>query len=155
MDPGCPLAPGGAETKHLRGPMQFEKMKKGALLVNCARGPLVDEAALVAALDSGQLAGAALDVFSVEPPKDFSLMKHPKVLCTPHLGASTVEAQDRVAVETVEMLSEALKGSPFVAAVNLPFPAGGDPNSAFPWMRLAERIGAFAGPALGGAPTGI
>ena len=115
-------APGGAETKHLLGPMQFEKMKKGALLVNCARGALVDEAALVEALDSGKLGGAALDVFSVEPPKDFTLMKHPKVLCTPHLGASTVEAQDRVAVETVEMLSEALKGSPFVAAVNLPFP---------------------------------
>ncbi len=140
-------APGGAETKHLLGPMQFEKMKKGALLVNCARGALVDEAALVEALDSGKLGGAALDVFSVEPPKDFTLMKHPKVLCTPHLGASTVEAQDRVAVETVEMLSEALKGSPFVAAVNLPFPAGGDPHAALPWMRLAELAGSFLGQA--------
>ena len=72
-------APVGAETKHLLGPMQFERMKKGALLVNCARGALVDEAALVEALDSGKLGGAALDVFSVEPPKDFTLMKHPKV----------------------------------------------------------------------------
>ena len=108
----------------------------------------MDEAALVAALDSGQLAGAALDVFSVEPPKDFALMKHPKVLCTPHLGASTVEAQDRVAVETVEMLAEALKGSPFVAAVNLPFPSGGDPHAALPWMRLAETVGAFVGQAM-------
>jgi D-3-phosphoglycerate dehydrogenase len=112
----------------------------------------VDEAALVAALDSGHLAGAALDVFSVEPPKDFSLMKHPKVLCTPHLGASTVEAQDRVAVETVEMLAEALKGSPFVAAVNLPFPSGGDPHAALPWMRLAEQVGMFVGQAVAEAP---
>ena len=148
-------APGGAETKHLLGPMQFEKMKKGAILVNCARGALVDEAALVEALDSGKLGGAALDVFSVEPPKDFTLMKHPKVLCTPHLGASTVEAQDRVAVETVEMLSEALRGSPFVAAVNLPFPAGGDPHAALPWMRLAELAGAFLGQAAEAPPTRI
>jgi D-3-phosphoglycerate dehydrogenase len=148
-------APGGAETKHLLGPMQFERMKKGALLVNCARGALVDEAALVEALDSGKIGGAALDVFSVEPPKDFTLMKHPKVLCTPHLGASTVEAQDRVAVETVEMLSEALKGSPFVAAVNLPFPAGGDPHAALPWMRLAELAGAFLGQAAEAPPTRI
>ena len=145
-------APGGSETKHLIGERQLAAMKKGAILVNCARGPLVDEAALVDALDSGQLAGAALDVFSVEPPKDFSLMKHPKVLCTPHLGASTVEAQDRVAVETVEMLAEALKGSPFVAAVNLPFPAGGDPHAALPWMRLAETVGAFVGQAMPEAP---
>ncbi|HEX2757279.1 MAG TPA: NAD(P)-dependent oxidoreductase, partial [Thermoanaerobaculia bacterium] len=145
-------APGGSETKHLIGARQLAAMKKGAILVNCARGPLVDEAALVAALDSGHLAGAALDVFSVEPPKDFSLMKHPKVLCTPHLGASTVEAQDRVAVETVEMLAEALKGSPFVAAVNLPFPSGGDPHAALPWMRLAETVGAFVGQAMPEAP---
>jgi D-3-phosphoglycerate dehydrogenase len=71
------------------------------------------------------------------------------------LGASTVEAQDRVAVETVEMLSEALKGSPFVAAVNLPFPPGGDAHAALPWMRLAELAGAFLGQAAEAAPTRI
>src|SRR5262249_20620252 len=82
-------------------------------------------------------------------------IQHPKVVATPHLGASTVEAQDRVAMETVEMLVEALKGSPFVAAVNLPFPPGGDPHSALPWMRLAEQAGAVVGQGLHQAPGRI
>lgn len=143
------------ETTGLLNAARFSQMKKGAFLVNCARGALVDDAALVSALDSGHLAGAALDVFAVEPPKDYSLMKHPKIVCTPHLGASTVEAQDRVAVETVEMLTEALKGSPFVAAVNLPFPPGGDPHAALPWMRLAETVGRFLSHATGAPPAAI
>jgi len=143
------------ETTGLLNAERFGRMKKGAFLVNCARGALVDDAALVAALDSGRLGGAALDVYAVEPPKDFALMKHPKIVCTPHLGASTVEAQDRVAVETVEMLAEALKGSPFVAAVNLPFPPGGDPHAALPWMRLAETVGRFLAYATGTPPTAI
>ena len=143
------------ETTGLLGEKQFAMMKTGALVVNTARGALIDEAALALALDSGKLGGAALDVFSQEPPKDFALMKHPKVLCTPHLGASTLEAQDRVAVETVEMLVEALSGSPFVAAVNLPFPAGGDPHAALPWMKLAEEIGTFLGQCLPDGPQKI
>lgn len=143
------------ETTGLLNAARIGKMKKGSFLVNCARGALVDEAALVAALDAGHLAAAALDVYAVEPPKDFSLMKHPKIVCTPHLGASTVEAQDRVAVETVEMLAEALKGSPFVAAVNLPFPPGGDAHSALPWMRLAETVGRFLGHAAGAPASAI
>jgi D-3-phosphoglycerate dehydrogenase / 2-oxoglutarate reductase len=143
------------ETTGLMNDARFSLMKPGSLLVNCARGALVDEAALLRALDGGKLAGAALDVFVSEPPKDFTLARHPKILCTPHLGASTVEAQDRVAVETVQMLVEALSGSPFVAAVNLPFPPGGDPHAALPWMRLAEQAGEFVGKALHEAPVRI
>jgi D-3-phosphoglycerate dehydrogenase len=96
------------ETTGLLNAERIARMKKGAFVVNCARGALIDESALVAALDAGHLAGAALDVYPVEPPKDFALMKHPKIVCSPHLGASTGEAQDRVAVETVEMVAEAL-----------------------------------------------
>ena len=143
------------ETKGLLNTERLAKMKKGALVVNCARGALIDDAALIAALDSGHIAGAALDVFAVEPPKDFTLAKHPKVVCTPHLGASTVEAQDRVAVETVEMLVEVLSGAPFVAAVNLPFPSGGDPHGTVPWMKLAEQVGELSVQLLPEAPSKI
>ena len=147
--------PNTPETTGLMNAERIGKMKQGAILVNCARGALVDEAALLAALDAGKLAGAALDVFATEPPKDFTLVKHPKVVATPHLGASTVEAQDRVATETVEMLVQALGGSPFVPAVNLPFPAGGDPRAALPWMELAEKAGELVGQALHAAPVRI
>ena len=143
------------ETKGLIGEARLARMKKGVYIVNCARGALIDDAALVKALDEGRVAGAALDVFAVEPPKDFALMQHPKVVCTPHLGASTFEAQDRVAVETVELLVEVLSGSPFVAAVNLPFPPGGDPHGALPWMKLAEGVGELAVQLLPEAPARI
>ncbi len=145
--------PANAETIKMVNEKRLGQMKDGSFIVNCARGALIDDAALIAALDSGKVAGAALDVFTDEPPKDFALIKHPKVICTPHLGASTVEAQDRVAVETVEMLVEALSGSPFVAAVNLPFPPGGDPHSAVRWMKLCSAAGEMASQLLPEAPA--
>lgn len=148
-------APSTPETVGLISAARLARMKDGALLVNCARGALVDEPALLAALESGKLGGAALDVFSVEPPKEFALAKHPKVVATPHLGASTVEAQERVALETVEMVVEALKGSPFVAAVNLPFPPGGDPHVALPWMKLAASVGELASQLASGAVQSV
>jgi D-3-phosphoglycerate dehydrogenase len=85
-------------------------LTRGAILVNAARGGLVDESALVAALDSGALAGAALDVFSEEPPKGSPLVGHPRVVATPHLGAATVEAQEAVGEEIVKLLLEAMRG---------------------------------------------
>lgn len=90
------------------GAAEFEKMKDGAYLVNCARGGVVDEDAMLAALDSGKLAGAAVDVFLGEPKPREDVVSHPKVICTPHLGASTAEGQDRVADLVVEVLLEEL-----------------------------------------------
>ena len=86
------------------GREQFAQMKTGVFLVNCARGGVVDEAALFEALESGKVAGAALDVFEVEPPKEPKLVGHPRVIATPHVGASTVEAQARVGLEVAQIL---------------------------------------------------
>ncbi|NOX44770.1 MAG: 3-phosphoglycerate dehydrogenase [Caldiserica bacterium] len=92
------------------GEEEIAKMKDGAYIVNCARGGVVDEGALLAALDSGKLAGAGLDVFSEEPPKDERLLKHPKVTLTPHIGAQTVEAQARVGEEVAEIVISFARG---------------------------------------------
>lgn len=88
------------------GKDEIAKMKDGAYLINCARGGVVDEAALLAALNSGKLAGAGLDVFEEEPPVNMELLRHPKVSLTPHIGAQTVEAQARVGEEVVDILLE-------------------------------------------------
>jgi D-3-phosphoglycerate dehydrogenase len=86
------------------GAAELGKMKHGVLLVNCARGGVVDEPALLQALHSGRIGGAALDVFEIEPPKNAELYGHPRVIATPHIGASTVEAQARVGLEVAEIL---------------------------------------------------
>lgn len=99
------------ETRGLVGETELARMKPGAMLINCARGGTVDEAALVAALDSGRLAGAAIDVFAVEPPTDRRLARHARTVTTPHIGALTHEARERVAVETVRALLGALDDS--------------------------------------------
>lgn len=131
------------QTRNLLNRETLAKMKKGALLVNCARGGVVDEAALLESLESGHLGGAALDVFAQEPPKDLSLVRHKKVVATPHLGAQTREAQERISLETAQMVLDALAGSLAVAAVNLPFrPTQG--GRAEPFMALAEKLGCMA-----------
>ena len=101
-----PLTP---ETKGLFGAATFAKMKKGACLVNCARGGVVDEGAVLEALKAGQLGGAALDVFGKEPPEPSPLFEHDNLIATPHLGASTKEAQEKVAIELAEVFVGFLK----------------------------------------------
>jgi len=111
------------ENHHLLDARAFGRMKPGAFLVNVARGALVEEAALLSALASGHLGGAALDVFEVEPPMNRELLAHPNVIPTPHLGASTHEAQQRAGTDTVDEVLRALRGEPLTALVAAP--AGG------------------------------
>ncbi|MFL6234947.1 MAG: phosphoglycerate dehydrogenase [Thermoanaerobaculia bacterium] len=136
------------ESRNLLNRERIAKMKKGALVVNCGRGGVIDEEALLEALESGHLGGAALDVFAEEPPKDLRLVRHKRVVATPHLGAQTREAQERISIETAQMVLAALSGSLAVAAVNLPFrPTGG---RAEPFMALGETLGRMAGSLIGG-----
>jgi D-3-phosphoglycerate dehydrogenase len=107
-----------ADTKGLFGAATFAKMKKGACLINCARGGIVDEDAVLEALKSGQLAGAALDVFAKEPPDPSELFKHENLIAMPHLGASTKEAQEKVAIEMAEVFVGFLKDGVVRNAVN-------------------------------------
>jgi D-3-phosphoglycerate dehydrogenase / 2-oxoglutarate reductase len=138
------------QTRNLINGDSLAKMKQGALLINCARGGVIDEEALLAALESGHLGGAALDVFAEEPPSDLRLVRHKKVVATPHLGAQTREAQERISVETAQMVLAALAGSLAVAAVNLPFrPTGGRIE---PYMALGESLGRLACSILDSAP---
>jgi D-3-phosphoglycerate dehydrogenase len=131
------------DTMHLIGAAEFALMKPGVRLVNCARGGIVDETALYEALLAGKVAGAALDVFEREPPGDSPLVKHPAVLCTPHLGASTEEAQERVAVDVARQILEYLKYGSIRNAVNV-YPLDADMlRKVEPYMNLARQLGSF------------
>jgi len=137
------------ETRNLLSASELAHMKPGALVVNCARGGVVDEVALLAALESGNVGGAAVDVFADEPPTDWRLATHPRVVSTPHIGAQTVEAQERIALETSRMVLAALDGSLAISAVNLPFRPTGARSE--PFLRLGEQLGRLAGCLLGGS----
>jgi D-3-phosphoglycerate dehydrogenase len=110
------------QTRCLLDAARLALLPRGALVINCGRGGVIDEEALLAALESGAVGGAGLDVFAEEPPRDLRLVRHPRVVATPHLGAQTHEAQDRISTETAEMVLAALAGSPSIAAVNRPLP---------------------------------
>ncbi|MEM7483418.1 MAG: phosphoglycerate dehydrogenase [Acidobacteriota bacterium] len=131
------------DTKNLLNAERIAQMKAGALLINCGRGGTVDEKALLAALDDGRLAGAALDVFSQEPIDYPELVKHPKVVVTPHIGAQTREAQERISTQTAHMVLESLGGSLAVSAVNLPFASTGTRGE--PYLALGEKLGRLVG----------
>jgi D-3-phosphoglycerate dehydrogenase len=144
------------ETYHLLNKERISKMKKGAYLINCARGGIVDENALYEALVSGHLAGAALDVFEKEPvPPDYPLLKLDNVVVTPHLGASTVEAQKVVAVEIAKQVVDYLLHGIVRNAVNVPAITGEALVVLKPVLNLAERLGLFAAQLIEGAITEI
>jgi D-3-phosphoglycerate dehydrogenase len=140
-----------AETKHLIGKDALTKVKAGVRIVNAARGELIEDEALLGALDSGRVAGAALDVHAQEPPKDWRLAKHPKVLALPHLGASTKEAQERVGTDIAQQVRDYLKGGVIQSAVNFYSLAGDLYDKVRPAMDLAERLGLFVGQACKGS----
>ncbi len=132
------LAPGSS---HLLGPEQFARVKEGVRIVNTARGGLIDEAALIDALESGRVAGAALDVFSAEPAVGNPLTTHPRVIATPHLGASTQEAQERVALDVAREVLGVLSGAPATAAVNAPFVDPESLEAVGPYLDVAFMVG--------------
>jgi D-3-phosphoglycerate dehydrogenase len=121
------------------------KMKKGVRIINCARGGLVDEVALKEAIESGQVGGAALDVFAEEPAGENPLFELEQVVATPHLGASTTEAQVNVAVQVAEEMSDYLLNGAVTNAINMPAVSAEDAPRLRPYMKLAEELGSFAG----------
>ncbi|MDN4091460.1 phosphoglycerate dehydrogenase [Brevibacillus agri] len=131
------------ETRHIISTREFAKMKEGVRLINCARGGIIDEKALYEAITSGKVAGAALDVFEEEPPVDNPLVGLPQVVTTPHLGASTVEAQENVAVDVSEEILKVLRGEPFKNAVNLPSIPAHVMEKVQPYFQLGEKLGHF------------
>jgi D-3-phosphoglycerate dehydrogenase / 2-oxoglutarate reductase len=139
------------ETRGMLGAGEIAKMKDGVIALNIARGGIWEERALADALNSGKVSGAAIDVYESEPPgKDHPLVSAKNAILSPHIGANTIEAQDRVAVQTSEMVVEALRGSIFVSAVNLPFEGLSDAEAA-PMIDLSEKLGLFAAQ-IAGAP---
>lgn len=131
-------------TRHLINAQSIARMKTGVRIINTARGELVHEADLAAALDSGKVAAAALDVLSVEPPaKDNPLLKHPKVIVTPHIAASTTEAQEVVGVEIAEQVRAFLRDGIIRNAVNFPSVSFEEYKKIGPFLRLGENLGAF------------
>ena len=133
------------ETRNILSRERLEKTKKGVRIVNCARGGLIDEAALKDGLDSGHIAGAALDVFAVEPAKDNPLFGAPNFICTPHLGASTNEAQVNVALQVAEQIGDYLTTGGITNALNVPSLSAEEAPKLKPYMALAEKLGSLIG----------
>jgi len=133
------------QTRNILSRENLAKTKKGVHIINCARGGLVDEAALKEGLDSGHIAGAALDVFVTEPAKESPLFGTPNFICTPHLGASTNEAQVNVALQVAEQLSDYLLTGGVTNALNMPSLSAEEAPRLKPYMSLAENLGSLVG----------
>jgi D-3-phosphoglycerate dehydrogenase len=133
------------KTRNIIDAAAIKRMKKGVRIVNCARGGLVDEAAVAEALKSGHVAGAAFDVFVTEPATASPLFNLPNVVCTPHLGASTSEAQENVALQIAEQMSDYLLRGAISNAVNFPSITAEEAPRLKPFIALAEKLGSFAG----------
>lgn len=133
------------KTANILSAEKIAKMKPGARLINCARGGLVDEAAVRKALDSGHLAAAAFDVFAKEPAKENPLFGAPNFVATPHLGAATSEAQENVALQVAEQMSDYLMDGAISNAINAPSVTAEEAPILQPWISLCEILGGFAG----------
>ena len=133
------------KTRNVINADAIKAMKKGVRIINCARGGLVDEAALYEALKRGHVAGAAFDVFVIEPATENPLFNLPNVVCTPHLGASTSEAQENVALQIAEQMSDYLLRGAITNAINFPSISAEEAPKLKPFIALAERLGSFAG----------
>lgn len=143
------------ETMNLIKKETFDLMKDGVMIINCARGGIVNEAALASALRSGKVGGAALDVFEAEPPGRSPLFEFDNVTCTPHLGASTAEAQTNVAVAVVEQIISYLQTGTITNAVNVPSVAGDLLRKLRPYLTLAERMGSIQAQLAPGAVDSV
>jgi D-3-phosphoglycerate dehydrogenase len=139
------------QTRNILSKENLAKCKKGVRIVNCARGGLIDEVALKEALDSGHVAGAALDVFQTEPAKDSPLFGTPNFICTPHLGASTNEAQVNVALQVAEQIADFLVNGGVTNALNMPSLSAEEAPKLKPYMALAEQLGSLVGQLTTGA----
>src|ERR1700712_1873926 len=143
------------QTRNILSAENLAKTKKGVRIVNCARGGLIDEVALKAGLDSGHIGGAALDVFVEEPAKASPLFGTPNFISTPHLGASTDEAQVNVAIQVAEQMSEFLLTGGVTNALNVPSLSAEEAPRLRPYMALAEKLGSLIGQLAHGALSGI
>jgi D-3-phosphoglycerate dehydrogenase len=144
------------ETERMLNAETFAAMKTGVRVINCARGELVDAAALQAAMESGKVVGAALDVFDPEPPTaEFPLYQQPNLIATPHIGGSTEEAQEIVGIRIVEQMIAYLSQGIALNAVNLPAVMPEQYREIAPYMKLAERLGNFAAHVSTGNPKSV
>jgi len=133
------------QTRNILSRENLAKTKKGVRIINCARGGLIDEVALKDGLDSGHIGGAALDVFATEPAKDSPLFGTPNFICTPHLGASTNEAQVNVALQVAEQMADYLVNGGVTNALNMPSLSAEEAPKLRPYMALAENLGSLVG----------